>query len=521
MKRRAFHHAALALALAPWTRPFAQAATAPRWQSNPFALGVASGMPAPDSVLLWTRLFAGFDTELPVGRHESLTVSYEIYIDEARRQPVTQGQIQTDAARAHSVHARVTGLQPGRDYWYRFTCGNAVSAVGHTRTAPAADAKVQQLRIALASCQHYEQGFFAVHREIARQPLDLVLFVGDYIYETSNPANPLAAQRQHLGGTPYTLQQYRQRHAQYKLDADLQAAHAAHPWLVMWDDHEVVNDYADDLDPFYTEPARFLQRRAAAYQAYFEHMPVLLPAGSTGWATAPLHGRTPWGQLAELWTLDCRQWRSTHACNDPQRRGGRNVVACDELADPTRSMLGAAQERWLADGLKASPRRWQLLAQTTQIAPSGLDPSSADGVRSTYTEAWDGYPEARKRLLQAVADAGQKSAVTLGGDVHHHLAAQLRLAPNNSASPVLASEFVTGAVTSRGLGPGTLATMRKSNPDLAHASGDGRGYALLQVTPKTTRCEFRATAYPVAADATLATQAVFEVASGRPGVEKA
>lgn len=520
ISRRALNRAALALALSPWAQAMAQPhSVAPRWARDPFALGVASGMPRPDSVVLWTRLCEGLDSELPVAAGQSALVRYEICSDEAMRQPVQQGEVHTDACRAFAVHVLAQGLQPGHDYWYRFHCGNASSRIGHTRTAPAADAAVASLRLALASCQHYEQGFFSAHREIAQQPLDLVLFVGDYIYETVSKA---AGLRQHAGPVPYTLAQYRQRHAQYKLDADLQAAHAAHPWLLMWDDHEVVNDYAGELDPFYTAPARFLQRRAAAYQAYFEHMPVRLPrdADRAGlWARAPLHNRYLWGRLAELWTLDCRQFRSAQACDDPQRRSARMVSGCDELADPTRSMLGTAQERWLAEGLAQSKRRWQLLAQTTQIAASGINAATPGGPRSTFTGAWDGYPEARRRLLQSVADAGLTSVVALGGDVHHHLAANLRLQANDEASPVLASEFVTSAITSRGLGEKSLATMRASNPDIALARGDGRGYVLLEVTPEATQATFRGTTYPVAADAVFTTQAVGRVANGRPGVE--
>lgn len=522
MNRRAFHQAAIALALAPWLQVRAQApVAAPRWERNPFALGVASGMPRSESVVLWTRLFAGPDAELAIGQRDSLVVSYEIYSDEGLRAPVQSGQVRTDAARAHSVHVHATGLLPGRDYWYRFHCGDATSTVGHTRTAPAEDALVARLRLALASCQHYEQGFFTVHREIARQPLDLVLFVGDYIYETTSSG---ARVRKHRGSTPRTLAQYRDRHAQYKQDPDLQAAHAAHPWLLMWDDHEVLNDYANDRDPFYTEPARFLQRRAAAYQAYFEHMPVLppalAPAAAAGWAHAPLHAHYAWGRLADLWTLDCRQYRSPHACPDPQRDGGRNVFDCAELADPRRTMLGAQQEAWLAQGLAASRRRWRLLAQTTQIAPSGIGPPDGSP-RITYTEAWDGYPLARQRLLQTVADARLANVVTLGGDVHHHLAANLRLHPNDSASPVLASEFVASAVTSRGLGAPALGVMRTSNPDIVHASGEGRGYALLSVTPQAVDCQLRATSYPVAAQATLHTQARFVVENDKAGIQPA
>jgi alkaline phosphatase D len=441
-------------------------------------------------------------------------VRYEIYSDEALRRPVAQGEVLTDAQRAHSVHVHARGLAPGRPYWYRFSCGDAQSPVGRTRTAPAPDADVARLRLALASCQHYEQGFYAAHREIARRELDFVLFVGDYIYEGSNPA---AAVRWHGATVPHTLAEYRARHALYKRDADLQAAHAAHPWILTWDDHEVVNDYAADRDPAWSDPERFLRRRAAAYRAYFEHMPLALPPQG---ASMRIHDRFAWGRLAELWTLDCRQYRSHHACPDPAHDAGRIVgtTACAELADPARSMLGTAQEAWLAQGLAGSARRWKLLGQSTQISSTGSD--STDG-RSIWTDGWDGYPLARGRLLQGMLDAGVRDVIALGGDVHRHLAADLRPLPNDPASPVAASEFVTTSISSRGGSLESMQHMRRHNPDIAHARGDERGWTLIEVTPQAAQCEFRATPHPALADAVFAAQARFAVEVGRPGVQAA
>ncbi|MGH6627747.1 MAG: alkaline phosphatase D family protein [Burkholderiaceae bacterium] len=517
MKRRDLHRAALAWALSSWVQAGAQGAPgpAPRWRANPFALGVASGMPRPDSVVLWTRLLPGEDDQNAMSPGESVRVSYELYSDPALRQLLRRGELATSAARAHSLHVPLQGLQAGREYWFRFTCGDAVSPVGRTRTAPAADAPVARLRLALASCQHWEQGHYAAHREIAAQELDFVLFVGDYIYEGSSPRYTV---RRHTGGVPHTLDEYRQRHALYKSDAELQAAHAAHPWVLMWDDHEVVNDYANDRDPRYSDPVLFLKRRAAAYRAYFEHMPLRLPPQG---ASMRIHDQLVWGRLAELWTLDCRQYRSHQACPDPLKGGGRLVVDCQELADPQRSLLGPAQERWLQEGLQGSRRRWKLLAQATQISSTGLDSPVPGTGRATYTDAWDGYPEARSRLLQTVADAKLQDVVTLGGDVHRHVAANLRLRPNDAASPALASEFVTSSITSQGGPEALLSRMRASNPDLVHARADERGYALLELTPQLMRCDFRGTPHPAGADGRLRTQASFVVEQGRAGVQAA
>jgi alkaline phosphatase D len=282
----------------------------------------------------------------------------------------------------------------------------------------------------------------------------------------------------------------------------------------MWDDHEVVNDYANDLDRNYTEPQQFLLRRAAAYQAYFEHQPLLLGPDANNPANMHLYDQLSWGKLADVWTLDCRQYRSAQACRDPVRGGGRMVMQCDELNDPTRTMLGAMQERWLADSLSQSKRQWKLVAQATQISPTNVP---APVGRSYWNEAWDGYPEARKRLLQTVIDAKLKNVVTLGGDVHCNVAANLRLEPNNPGSPVVASEFVTTSITSRGLGDKPAALIRDSNADLLHYRSDERGYSLITVTPTDVRCDFRTTKFPAGSEAGLKTQASYVVKNGKAG----
>jgi alkaline phosphatase D len=534
MHRRHFLHSlsALAAGQALWAmaRPaWATVEATPQWREDPFALGVASGEPAPDSVLLWTRLYPGparpgfcasaaeqtthFYEKSGLGAQQYCVVSYEIFSDEGLKKRVQTGQFTTHAARGWSVHARVNGLKPDRRYWYRFRCGNAQSPVGRTRTAPAPDAPVQRLRLALASCQHYEQGHYTAHAHMARDDLDLVLFVGDYIYESSNPQYRL---RPHTGGVPQTLSDYRERHALYKLDADLRASHAAHPWLCTWDDHEVENDYAADQSAKYQDPGQFLARRTAAYQAYFEHMPVT-PGAADAWGGAHprIHRHWTWGSLADLWTLDCRQYRTVQPCRDPLKGGGRVVLNCAEREDPGRTMLGAEQEQWLTQGLAASRRQWRLLAQSTQLSSTGIDTPLG---RTIYTDGWDGYASARARLLQAVADSGQSNVVTLGGDVHQNVAANLRVIPNDPASAVVASEFVGTSITSRGMGESALARIRASNPDIAHARSDERGYTRVVVTPQRTSATFLTTPFPVQAGAALGVQAVYAVDAGRAGV---
>lgn len=373
----------------------------------------------------------------------------------------------------------------------------------------------------MASCQHYEQGYYVAHRDIARQDLDLVLFVGDYIYENASPKYRVApGVREHGHKEPWTLDEYRRHLALYKSDPDLQAAHAAHPWLLTWDDHDVVNDYANDRYAGNVSPEVFLKRRAAAYQAYFEHQPLRVGPDAPGSPNMRIYDHMAWGQLADVWTLDCRQYRSPQACPDPTRGGGggRVVLSCDELADARRTMLGSTQEQWLAQGLAASRRSWKVIAQATQISSTGMNTPLG---RTTYTDAWDGYPLARQRLLQTVVDARLSDVVTLGGDVHMNVAAQLRLKPNDEKSPIVASEFVTTSITSRGLGDVMLQQMRASNPDIAYARADERGYTRIEVTPQGVQAEFRTTPHPAQADATLNVQARYAVQRGRAGVQVA
>ncbi|MDE2615264.1 MAG: alkaline phosphatase D family protein, partial [Burkholderiales bacterium] len=253
----------------------------------------------------------------------------------------------------------------------------------------------------------------------------------------------------------------------------------------------------------------------AAYQAYFEHLPVS-PAMAPNGPAMRIHDRYRWGRLAELWTLDGRQYRSVHACGDKGAAGGRSISTdCADLADPARTVFGAAQERWLAEGLAQSTRAWKLLAQGSQVSPAGI---AVPGLaRRIYSDGWDGYPLARERLLDAIAAAGGNTIV-LGGDVHRHVAAQLRRRPDDARSPIIAAEFVTSSITSRGIAEPLMTAIRASNPDLLHARSDERGYTFLEVTPQAAHADFRATPYPAQPGAALYSQARFSVEAGQPGV---
>lgn len=480
---------------------------------DPFTLGVASGMPAADRVVLWTRLAPrpreplGGLPDAPVALH------WELAEDEAFSRGLRHGTLTVHPEHAHSAHVEVEGLSSDRRYVYRFRAGDALSPIGRTRTAPAPDSDVSRLRCALASCQHYEHGEYALHREIAARDLDFVLFVGDYIYESTNPRY---RRRPHEGPVPTTLDGYRQRHVTYKLDPALRAAHAAHPWILTWDDHEVENDYAGDASRRREfDRSAFLKLRAAAYKAYFEHMPVS-PGMAPRGPDMRIHAHYGWGRLADLWTLDNRQYRSIQPCNPAGRAGGRVLTYCSS-DNEVATMFGANQEAWIATELANRTARWRLLAQGSQISPSGIDTPLG---RSRLSDGWDGYPNARARLLRAIAAQPRGDVVCLGGDVHRHVAARLRLDPADTRSPVVASEFVTNSLTSRGLSDTALDLIRRSNPDMLYLRGHDRGYMLLELTPKRLRCEMRSTAFPVVADARIVTHASYVVEHGVPGPQR-
>src|SRR5512134_1390275 len=388
--RRRFLQALAAAAVSPALPSSAQPPA--RFASNPFALGVASGYPHPGGMVLWTRLLGDFGPQ-------DVAVRWEVGEDEAMRKIVASGSALAEGAWAHSARVEPKGLEPDRWYWYRFMAGDAVSPVARTRTAPRLDAGAALLRFAFASCQQYEQGYYGAHRHIAADAPDLVAFLGDYIYETSWGKEHV---RKHDAPEPYTLEDYRARYALYKSDPDLQAAHAACPWIVTWDDHEVDNDYADDRPEDGMPKEQFLLRRAAAYRAYFEHMPLperMRPHGPD----MRLYTQLGWGRLGRFYLLDDRQYRTWQACMRRDRSGGSNTVdveACESLSASHRSMLGPAQERWLEGALAGSAARWNILAQQTRMAQFDQQPGPG---RRAWTDGWDGYPAARRRLLEYVA----------------------------------------------------------------------------------------------------------------------
>ncbi|HKU46830.1 MAG TPA: alkaline phosphatase D family protein [Burkholderiales bacterium] len=470
--------------------------------SFPFSLGVASGYPTPDGVVLWTRV---------TGALAPVSVRWEIAADESMKSIVLSGETAADPAWAHSVHVQAKGLAPERWYWYRFMAAGAESPIGRTRTAPAADAPNPRLRFAFASCQQYEQGYFGAYRHISADAPDLVAFLGDYIYESSWGRDLV---RSHASPEPYTLEQYRARYALYRSDPDLQAAHAACPWIVTWDDHEVDNDYADDRPEDGMEREPFLARRAAAYRAYYEHMPLPARMRPNG-PDMRLHTHLDWGGLARFHVLDTRQYRSWQACPRNGRRGGSNTVdieQCKRLPVPGRSMLGRAQERWLEGTLRDSRAAWNFIAQTTPMAQFDSKPGAG---RRAWTDGWDGYPAARQRLFEQLARIS--NPVVLGGDVHSFNASQLKLDFDDAASPVVASEFVTTSITSQAWSQDRLDRHLPDNPHLLLADSRFRGHARAEVSARRMQVDLRAMQNVQARDAACSTLASFVVEDGKPG----
>jgi alkaline phosphatase D len=511
--RRSFLARALALAAAGFAGPRSLSALAsPRFKAPPFSLGVASGAPTPEGIVLWTRLAPEPLGDGGLGT-EAIEVRWEIAHDEKFARIVRSGKAAAEPGRAHSVHVEAAGLEPSRDYFYRFIAGVEASPVGRTRTAPAAGATTPRLRLALASCQQYEQGWYTAHRHLVADAPDLVAFVGDYIYESSWGREHV---RKHHTPEPLTLADYRMRYAQYKTDPDLQAAHAVAPWLVTWDDHEVDNDYADDR-PEDLAPD-FLARRAAAYRAFFEHMPirpsVLRPDGEVR-----IYGAHAWGSLANLFVLDDRQYRAWQACPKPGR-GGSNVVgpSCEEREAPNRTMLGTAQEQWLDSALAQSKARWNVVVQQTLMAPAGRD---TDKGRQHWTDGWDGYPWARARLLDSLAASKASNPVVLGGDVHANYVCDLHRDPAKPESPIVASEFCGTSITSQGPDTKRTAAVRSANPHIHFADGTRRGYVLVEFGREAALAKLRVVETVKKPDAGISTFASFAVEAGKPGIQPA
>ncbi|MBK9238489.1 MAG: alkaline phosphatase D family protein [Rhodoferax sp.] len=511
-----------------WLPPGSQAQ--PRWQHNPFGLGVASGSPTHDSVVLWTRLHlegqgGGGVASGPVA------VRWELAHDEKFMRPVQSAQVLAQPELAHSVHVEVRGLEPDRWYFYRFMSGDAISAVGRTRTFPQPGAAAARLRLAYASCQKWEDGYFSAWRHMRAEHLDAVMFLGDYIYEYPGKTSRL---RTPGGGWVITLDDYRRRYALYKGDADLQAMHAHCPWLMTWDDHEVQNDYAGKqagdsglFDP--ASPSDFLARRAAAYQAYYEHMPIRASAltralaGLGEGAELRIYRSVPFGRLANLYLLDARQYKDRQVCTKDGRRGSGTVNPrhCPQWNDPKRSMLGQAQEQWLEQELGqqgAAGVTWNVLGQQTLLGQRDFRPGPEQFL---WNDGWDGYAGARQRLTDTLQRQAASNPVFLGGDVHEHWVGHVKADYASTNSANVGVEFCGTSITSRSGGNGKLAERLAENPHFVFAECERKGYGVAEFTPARLTTTLRVLEDVARPDSGIETLAQFAVQSGRSVIERA
>ena len=488
---------------------WAWAAPPPQAQAirEPFTLGIASGDPQPGSVVLWTRLAP--EPSAPDGRggmpDRTVPVQWEIAEDEGFRRVAARGTEQARPELGHSVHAEVDGLAPGAEYFYRFKTGPELSPVGRTRTAPEVGARLDRMAFAFTSCQSYTDGLYTAHARMAEEDLDLVVQLGDYIYEGAGGGG---AFRTHEGsGEPVTLGGYRNRYAQYKADPDLQASHAAAAWVLVLDDHEIDNNWADEVpqDPAVQSREAFLARRAAAFQAYYEHQPLRrssLPRG----IDIQLYRRLSFGDLLDVHVLDTRQYRSDQ----------------DQAArlDPTRTILGDEQEQWLRSAVAGPTARWNALAQ--QVFFSQRDFTS--GPQQSFSDdAWDNYVADRDGLVDHLAAVGTSNPVILTGDVHANYVCDVKADFADPASRTVATELVGTSISTGGDGRDqnpSDAVQLAENPHITFINRN-RGYVRNVVTPREWTADFRVVDAVRTPGAPVRTRATYVIEDGRPGAQSA
>jgi alkaline phosphatase D len=481
VNRRTFVGGAAATALVVATNRTAANAL-PRLNPDPFTLGVASGDPTPWAVVIWTRL-APQPTEDGGGMPaRPYRVRYEVSTNPNFSRIVRRGYRVAFPHNAHSVHVDVRGLRPGRWYWYRFRVGNHISEVGRTRTVPRAVNATTPLSFAQMSCQRYSSGFYGAYADIVAQEPDLMVHVGDYIYEVGG-----SGAREDALPESITLDQYRNRYGLYKSDPNLRAAHAAAPWLLTWDDHEAENNYTGlvpEASSTTPDPAAFLARRTAAYKAYWEHQPLRRRPNPDG--SLSLYRRMRWGRTADLLMLDTRQYRDDQLC------GTDDLGAlCDAAFDPEYTVLGKEQEQWVTNRVTNTRAAWSVLAGGTVFSRMSLVP----GEQGAFNlDGWDGYPLARQRLLDALAVRGQGSSVLLSGDIHAHLTSAVLGNFEEPDDTELGAEFTTTSISTNGSVAlnSFLPSVVSSNPGVRWADGSVRGWVHHRVSATEWSTDHRA-----------------------------
>jgi alkaline phosphatase D len=474
---------------------------------------VASGDPRPDGFVIWTRLAVDPLAEDGLGGMPSrpVAVDWEVARDQRFRRLVARGRSSARAESGYAIHVTLRGLKAGREYFYRFQAENFVSPAGRTRTTPRPGETVSALAMSFVSCAQYEHGYFTVYRHLAADEPDLILHLGDYQYEY--PADtyniPGGNPRDHAGPETVTLANYRQRYAQYKTDPDLQAAHAVAPWAVVFDDHEVDNNWADEI----AEPPdpNFPARRAAAFQAYYENMPLRRSSIPIG-IDMQLYRRVRWGRLVTFHLLDTRQYRDDQAC-------GGGYRDCPAALDPARSITGAEQEQWLLEGFHRSTARWDVLGQQVFF---GQRDNNSGPAKVVSMDAWDGYAASRDRITRGWVDAGVRNPVVLTGDVHAHWADDLKLDYADPTSRTVGAELVCSSITSSGDGadlPSGRHPWTAWNPHLRFYNNQ-RGYVRTTITPDAMTADFQVVPFVTRPGAPVHTRATFVIEDGMPGLHQ-
>lgn len=513
-----------ALASAPVSFSLSMAQTPLR--HNPFSLGVASGSPNHHSVVLWTRLMP----ELASGNSQFATsdvsVKWEVADDDGFKVNRRTGQVVAMAALAHSVHLELDQLLSDRWYFYRFQIGDAQSTVGRTRTLPHPEAVVQKLRVAYASCQRWEHGYFSAYDHMCQENLDMVLFLGDYIYEYAGAAN---AVRLPTGGWVNSLSDYRDRYALHKSEKGLQAMHAQCPWLITWDDHEVSNDYAGlERGQSGNISIDFAAQRARAYQAFYEHMPLRASAltraieGLATGAEMRIYGEVAYGKLANFYLLDDRQYRDRQVCNKGFGYGSGWVDPdqCEAWLDPKRTLLGMPQEKWIDQSFakaRNDQRTWNVLAQQTLFGRR--DYKIGEGYY-LWNDGWDGYSSARQRLTQSMQNQALKNPVLIGGDVHENWVGHVMADAYKDGSAKIGVEFCGSGITARSAGNSKLAARLAENPHFVFADSERKGYGVVEFTAKQIQTELRVVDDVRQQQTKIETLAKFSVEAGVPQINR-
>ncbi|MEO6087422.1 MAG: alkaline phosphatase D family protein [Umezawaea sp.] len=520
-RRQALVGAAAAVGTALIGSP-ATAAPGTAATAAPFLLGVASGDPLPDGVVLWTRLVR----EAEPMPDQVIPVRWQIAEDELFCRVTRSGVALARPELAHSVHVDVRGLRPGREYFYRFRAGSDLSPVGRTKTT----GSDERLRLGVVSCQDFQNGYWPAYLGLAAEDLDVVLHLGDYIYE-ADPHSPFADRLHTTPETPglgqlLTLADYRARHAQYKSDPALRSAHATHPFVATWDDHEIednyanVTDEAEDTGASHQSPEEFAAQRAAGYQAYYEHMPIraTLVPGSSG---LRIYRRFDFGSLVRLTVLDTRQYRTDQPGGFPDDIGPE----APGVNNSTGTLTGAEQEAWLTESLTTSRAQWNVVAQQVMMARLRLPNPFPPHVPPTLVnnDQWDGYQPQRERLLRFIEQAQVTNPVFLAGDIHSTWVNELKTNFDDLTAQPMAAEFVSTSISSDfpiALDAPLKAANPTLNPHVKYFDGLKHGYLRCEVDQNQWRTDIRTVDTIAVRESPTTTAASFVVEAGSSAIHR-